>query len=167
MSKQIIFFLYFTCLSNITLAGFEKLEIKIIGLTCSMCSYSVENAIKKLPYVDKIEMELNSNIASVYIKKMASPDIMEIVNKVYEAGFSVKETFAYYTFTESQIINGVLTEEPYSFTFISNEKSIVEGFVKLRILNKKCIPNKEYKKLNKEHQNINNKSFTYLVSIEP
>lgn len=64
-------------------------EIGINGLTCSMCSFSVEKSILNLPYVSKVVMDLNSNIAHIEFNNKEEVNFYSISRKIEDAGFSV------------------------------------------------------------------------------
>ena len=65
-------------------------KINIAGLTCSMCSYSVEQSILKLKFVASVEMDLNNNTALVNFNK-EEINLNQLAKKVNESGFSVNK----------------------------------------------------------------------------
>lgn len=71
-------------------AQLDSVEIGVNGLTCSMCSYSVEYSLKKLPEIRSVNMDLNSNIALVYFKAGEAVNFEALAKKVKESGFSVR-----------------------------------------------------------------------------
>src|SRR5690606_2438006 len=68
----------------------QSAQLGINGLTCSMCSYSVENSIKKLPFIRSIKMDLNSNIAILEFYEGKPVNFEAIALKVIDAGFAVR-----------------------------------------------------------------------------
>lgn len=86
------FFLFFTC--NLFAARFTSAVIGIDGLTCSACSFSTEQSIRKLDFVENVNMELNENMATITFKKDKEISIDAIVRRVYAAGFSVRSVKA-------------------------------------------------------------------------
>jgi copper chaperone CopZ len=77
----------------LTQFGYSKIvsaEIGVNGLTCSMCSRSVELAIKKLDFVEGVEMDLEKAHAIIKFKPEAIIDFKKIAKAVKDAGFSVR-----------------------------------------------------------------------------
>ncbi len=73
--------------------GYSKIvsaEIGVNGLTCSMCSRSTELAIKKLDFVESVEMDLEKAHGIIKFKSDAVIDFKKIANAVKDAGFSVR-----------------------------------------------------------------------------
>ena len=44
----------------------QKVEVAIGGMTCSMCSSSVTKALQELPGVERVDVSLSTNLASIY-----------------------------------------------------------------------------------------------------
>ena len=44
----------------------QKVELAIGGMTCSMCSSSVTKAVQELPGVERVDVSLSTNLASIY-----------------------------------------------------------------------------------------------------
>lgn len=74
-------------ISKFALPQPDSVLIGIDGLTCSMCSYSVQSMIKKVPEVLEVKMDLNANEASITMKAGTAPDLALLVRKIYDAGF--------------------------------------------------------------------------------
>ncbi|MFZ9982846.1 MAG: heavy-metal-associated domain-containing protein [Cyclobacteriaceae bacterium] len=62
----------------------------INGLTCSMCSRTVEKSILNLLWVEKVEMSLENTEAKIFPRKNTNISMKEIVRSVKDAGFSVR-----------------------------------------------------------------------------
>jgi copper chaperone CopZ len=71
-------------------AQFKSATMQIDGLTCSLCSYGVERAIKKLKFVEQVKVDLNTNIAEVQFKPSDNVSIKSLSKSVFDAGFSVR-----------------------------------------------------------------------------
>lgn len=69
------------------------IKVGIDGLTCSLCSYSVERSIKQLPYITNFEMDLNANIATFEIPFDEKISPTAIAKKIVDAGYSVRNFF--------------------------------------------------------------------------
>lgn len=66
-------------------------QLKASGLTCSLCSRSVEMALQKLDFVKSVSMDLETAQAEIQFKEGAKVVIRELPDAVKKAGFSVAE----------------------------------------------------------------------------
>ena len=71
-------------------ASIQFVSIGVNGLTCSMCTRSVEMSIRKLDFVDSVTMDLENTDGQIFIKQGADPDFQRIAKAVTDAGFSVR-----------------------------------------------------------------------------
>ena len=93
--------LYFiTYLPWIAQGQFKSVEMGIDGLTCSMCSRSVEMSLVKLDFVDRVEMDLNSNRSEIFFHEGMYVSIDKVAQAVIDAGFSVAYLNALFDFKE-------------------------------------------------------------------
>lgn len=125
-------------------AQLDSVEIGVNGLTCSMCSYSVEYSLKKLEEIQSVNMDLNSNIARVYFKSGGAVDFEALAKKVKESGFSVRHiSFA--------LPEDVIFKEDGSFSIGNMEffplakKTQKNQPGSYRILIKSCLSKSDYK----------------------
>lgn len=72
------------------LGGIKWAEIGVNGLTCSMCSRSVEMSVRRLDFVDRVEMSLETTEGRVYFKPGSLIDVNQLARAVVNAGFSVR-----------------------------------------------------------------------------
>ena len=70
-------------------AQIEKVSLRASGLTCSMCSNSINKALKTLDFVDKVEADVSKYTFEIYFKESQVVDFSKIRKKVEDAGFSV------------------------------------------------------------------------------
>lgn len=71
-------------------AQFSRGELGLNGLTCSQCSKSIEQQLKKIPYIDRIHMDLEKTTATVYFKKGSQVAPEALAKAVENAGFSLR-----------------------------------------------------------------------------
>ena len=74
----------------VTKAQWTYVEIGVNGLTCSMCTRSVDDAIQKLDFVERVEVNLESTTGRVFFKVGSKPDVAAIRQAVVDAGFSLR-----------------------------------------------------------------------------
>lgn len=134
------------CFSNRTIAQFQEIEVGINGLTCSMCSYSVENSIKKLPYISLVKMDLNKNIAQVYSEKGSSINFLEVADRVKKSGFSVR----YISFILSEdikpIADGKFELGGKQFLLLNDTSGTLAKGTSLQLVGEAYLPKSELKK---------------------
>ena len=70
-------------------AQFTKASLQASGLTCSMCSKAVQTALAKVPFVDKIDVDLKKQEYNLTFKKDQVVDFDALSKAVEDAGFSV------------------------------------------------------------------------------
>lgn len=73
----------------------QQVVVSISGLTCSQCSRSVEMQLKKLGFIQSIQMDLKQTTATLKIKSGSKTDFRSIAKAVTDAGFSVAGLEAY------------------------------------------------------------------------
>ncbi|HVD98245.1 MAG TPA: heavy metal-associated domain-containing protein [Cytophagaceae bacterium] len=142
-------FLYILCLSLLIVlpaeAQYQRVIVGVDGFTCSMCGMSVENALRRLPFVEDVQMDLNSNTATIYFRKNTEISIRKIADEVYGSGFSVRSIEADYAFQD-------LTVHDFSsyqvgkdeFHFLKVGEHTINGVATIIFLNKRLISRKEY-----------------------
>src|SRR5579872_5107522 len=79
-----------SCLPICSFAGMKWIEIGVNGMTCSMCTRSVEMSVRTLNFVDSVAMSLESTEGKVYLKQGTPIDLKKIATAVTDAGFSVR-----------------------------------------------------------------------------
>lgn len=68
----------------------QTITTGINGLTCSMCSRTVEKSILNLLWVEKVEMSLENTESKIFPRKNTTISMKEIARSVKDAGFSVR-----------------------------------------------------------------------------
>ena len=125
-------------------AQISKAEIRATGLTCSMCSNAINKQLKSLPEVVSIETDLNTNTFTVTLAEgnTLSPKIFK--DKVEKAGFFIGTLILT---TKSETIK-------QSTYVLINNVSNNNMEVKIQVLDKGYITEKEFKKLSKSLKNV-------------
>ena len=67
----------------------DTVRIRVIGLTCSSCSKSVEEKMIQIQFVKSVQMNLNRNEATVLVDFSKKVNWNVLAKAVYDAGFSV------------------------------------------------------------------------------
>lgn len=152
--KNIILLFVLICFGYSSNAQITKAEIIATGLTCSMCSNAINKQLKKLPEIEKVDIDLNSNTFTVYLKRnnTISPRILK--ESIQKAGFFVGSMIV-----TLDLENPKIAENP-NFIFIDAKSQ--KGETRFKILDKGYLVMKDFKKLSKLYAN----SATYNIDNE-
>jgi copper chaperone CopZ len=127
-------------------AQVTKVSLQASGLTCSMCSNSINRALKKLDFVDKIDSDIKTYTFEITFKPKANVDFDMIKTKVEGAGFSVSGFIVTVNF------NKVLVKENQpvligdkTFLFVNKNEQLLDGEKQVRLLDKGFVSAREYK----------------------
>jgi copper chaperone CopZ len=145
---KLSFILIAIAFSLATKAQVTKVYLKASGLTCSMCSNSINKALKTLDFVEAIEADIKTYTFELSFKANSHVDFDKIKKKVEDAGFSVSGFTAFVNFSNVQVIeNKPVTTGGYSFVFANLKEPVLNGIKAVKILNKGFVSQKEYKQI--------------------
>ncbi len=134
--------------SLIANAQITKAELTATGLTCSMCSKATYKQLTSLPEVEKVETDLNKTVFILYFKNGSTVNVGDLKKKVEDAGFSVGELVVVFNFNNQKAENNSsFTQDNITYTFMDTKPGVLAGEVKVKILDKGFVVEKEYKKL--------------------
>jgi len=129
-------------------AQFKDVLIGISGLTCSQCSRSVEMSLRKLDFVQNVEMGLQKAEATVTFKPGRKVDVEKIAKAVKDAGFSVRLLDATFNFDNVTTTPGscfVYKGDAYQFRSVNKE--VLNGAHTIRFIGDKYLDKKISKKM--------------------
>ena len=127
-----------------------RAEVTAIGLTCSMCSKATYKQLASIPEVENVEPDLNNTAFILFFKNGSAVNINDIKGKVEEAGFAIGELLVVFNFKNQQAENNkTFTLDNTTYTFMDTKSGNLTGEVKVKILDKGFVVEKEYKKLSK------------------
>ncbi len=136
------------CLAVLTsFAQYRNIEIQAAGLTCSLCSNSIQKALKGLPFVAGVRTELKSNTFYIDLRPGSTPDPDMISRSVEKAGFSVGKMTMEVKFSPIEIKNDIHTQaagQVYHFVNVKPQK--IDGWQKVQMLDKGFVLPAEAKK---------------------
>lgn len=150
-------------LSIVAEAQISKAEIVATGLTCSMCSNAINKQLKKLSDVEKVDIDLNTNTFTVYLKKgnVITPRILK--ESIEKAGFFVGTMILTMNFENQKINeNFKIKKGNLNLILLDPKTKTLDGITKLKVLDKGYVVLKEFKKLSKTYSKIT----TYLFDNE-
>lgn len=149
MKKIIVFFVtgLFYVQAN---AQIIKAELMATGLTCSMCSNAINKQLKALTDVENVTTDLNTNTFTVYLKKGNSFTPKTFRDKVEKAGFFVGSLVLTMPFNNIKAADNVAYNlNNVSYIFVDTKPQVLKGEVKVKVLDKGFVTQKEFKKLQK------------------
>lgn len=133
--------------SSSAFANFIGAKIKVTGVTCSMCSNSVNKALSSLKFVEKIEVDLENAIFSITFKPNEKVAIDEIKAKVEGAGFSVGELIADFKFDNLTVSKDYHYQfENNTYHFVNVKDQNLNKVTSIRFVDKGLTSIKEHKK---------------------
>lgn len=131
-------------------AQITKAELTATGLTCSMCSKATYKQLTSIPEVEKVETDLNKTAFTLHFRNGSSVNPGVLKKKVEDAGFSIGELIVVFNFSNQKAENNSsFTQDNITYTFMGTKPGVLSGEVKVKILDKGFVVEKEYKKLSK------------------
>lgn len=126
-------------------------DVGVNGLTCSMCARGTEETLKRLDFIDSIDVDLNTLVAHITFKKNMNAPVEDIVKAVEDAGFSVRNITAIFNFINQKI--GKDEHIDYGndvLHFVGVQDQTLNGPVTLRFIDKPFVSKKEFKEWSKK-----------------
>jgi copper chaperone CopZ len=141
-----IFLFVAIALAMVAKAQVSKVSLQASGLTCSMCSNSINKALKTFDFVDKVNADIKTYTFEILFKPNSNVDFDKIKEKVEKAGFSVSSFVATMLFNNVQVKNNQqVTIGDKKFVFINVKDQSVNGSKDIKVLDKGFVSPKEYK----------------------
>lgn len=128
-------------------AQINKVSLQASGLTCSMCSKAVKNALEGVSFVDKVQVDIKNQQYNLSFKEGATVDLDALNKAVQDAGFSVA------SFKVTALVQGLKLEKDehfkiggQNFHFLNAAGQTLNGLVSFAVVDKGFVPAKEFKK---------------------
>lgn len=139
--------LFMTIIAN---SQIIRAELTATGLTCSMCSKATYTQLMSIAEVEKVEPDLNNTTFIIHFKSNTPVNISNLKNKVEDAGFAIGELVVLFKLDKQVAENNVsFILDNSTYTFMDTKSRNLNGEVKLKILDKGFVVDKEYKKYSK------------------
>ncbi len=143
-------------------AQVTKVNLQASGLTCSMCSNSINKALRSLDFVDKVQPDIKTSSFEITFKPNARVDFDKLKSKVEGAGFSVASFMATVQFNNLRIKSDELvTVGDKVFHFVNVKEQVLNGIKTVKVIDKGFVSAKEYKKNNVA--TLDNKSYHITI----
>lgn len=148
--KNIITLMLISLIAMEAKAQISKAELVATGLTCSMCSNAINKQFKAMPEVENVSIDLNSNTFTIYLKKGNLLTPKSFKDKVEKAGFFIGSLVLTMPFDNVKAADNLLyNTKEVSYVFVDTKPQTLKGEVKVQVLDKGFVTQKEYKKLQK------------------
>jgi copper chaperone CopZ len=139
-----IFLLMAIMIPIATTAQITHVSLQASGLTCSMCSNSINKALKKLDFVLRVEADIKTYTFEIYFKPDSNVDFDLIKKKVENAGFTVYGFVATILFDNVQVIKSQsVSMGGKIFLFTALKEQTLNGPQKIKVLDKGFVSPKE------------------------
>ena len=146
MKKLIIFFaIIFAAVAGN--AQFKSASLQAAGLTCAMCTKAINKALDRLPFISKVEPDIQNSAFIITFKEGADIDFDAMKNAVEEAGFSVAKLKATGTFNNLSVQNDAhvkLGGKTFHFLNVGNQQ--LNGQKSVQFVDRNFVTDKEFKK---------------------
>ena len=133
--------------SIITHAQITKAKLVASGLTCSMCSKSIYEALQRVSSVESVKANIKESSYNVVFKKDAAVNPDELRKAVEDAGFSIAKLQVTVSFDNVEIKNDEhIKVAGINLHFLNVQAQTLSGEKVLTVLDKYFESAKEFKK---------------------
>jgi len=128
-------------------AQVEKATLVASGLTCSMCSKAIYQALQKVNIIESVKANIKESSYDVTFKRDAMISFDDIRKAVEDAGFSVAKLQVTFNFDNVDVENDKhVSVNGLNLHFLHVQPQTLNGQKVLTIVDKSFEPAKEYKK---------------------
>lgn len=143
-----IFILIATVLTFSANAQVSKVMLQASGLTCSMCSNSINKSLKTIDFVQNVNPNVQTSTFEITFKQGSTVDFDKLKKKVEDAGFTVASFTATVNFNNVQVKeNQPVKVGDKTFYILNLKDQFLSGNRQVRIVDKGFVSPKESKKI--------------------
>lgn len=134
------------CSMNVV-AQVTTVNLQASGLTCSMCSNSINKALKSIDYVQGVVANIKNSSFEISFKPNAKVDFDQLKKKVEGAGFHVAKLTANIRFNNQPVeADTHVKVDGMVFHFLNIKNQVLNGEKTVQVLDKGYVSAKEFKK---------------------
>jgi len=131
-------------------AQVESAKLQAGGLTCSMCSKAVYQALRKVPFVESVKANISESSYTLLFKKDATIDFDGLSKAVTGAGFSVVKLDVTANFNNVEIANDKHVQlDGKNFHFLNVDQQTLNGEKTITLVDKQFVGEKEHTRYSK------------------
>jgi copper chaperone CopZ len=128
-------------------AQITKVSLQASGLTCSMCSKAVKNALEKVSFVENVQVDIKNQQYNLSFKESGKVDLDALNKAVQDAGFSVASLKATASLSPTKLQKDEhVTIGDQSFHFLNAGNQTTDGSITFSVVDKGYVTAKEFKK---------------------
>ena len=125
----------------------ERAKLTASGLTCSMCSKAIYEALSKIKFIESVQANIQESSYIIAFKKDIPTDLDAIRSAVEGAGFSVAKLQITINFNNADVQNDAMIQlNGKAFHFLNIVPQTLTGEQTLTMLDEKFTNAKEHKK---------------------
>jgi copper chaperone CopZ len=130
-------------------AQIKSVSLQASGLTCSMCSKAIYKSLSAISFIQSVDSDIKNSSFLISFKPNAVIDYDVISKAVVDAGFSVASLKSTIDFNNVSIKNDAHIEiGGKTYHFLNVQPQSLSGEKEIKLIDKKYVPTKEYKKYN-------------------
>ncbi|HEV7333575.1 MAG TPA: heavy metal-associated domain-containing protein [Flavisolibacter sp.] len=128
-------------------AQFKSASLQASGLTCSMCSKAVKVALEKVPFVEKVLVDIKNQQYNLTFKPAETVDFDALGKAVEDAGFSVASLKVTTAVSNLQVQkDDHVAIGGKTFHILTAKAQSLNGDVTFSIVDKSFVSAKDFKK---------------------
>ncbi len=129
-------------------AQVQEVRLQASGLTCSMCSKAVLNALQKVSFVDKVDVNIDKQEYSITFKQHAAVELDALSKAVEDAGFSVAKLSVTAKVEPQKLEKDKhITIGGQTFHFLNAKGQELSQTANFKVVDKSFVSEKEFKKV--------------------
>jgi len=145
MKKLFIFLLLSVAIT--AQAQVKKANLRASGLTCAMCSKAVFKSLSDVPFVEKIQVDIQQSTYEVFFKENMPVNFDALSKAVIDAGFSVDQLKVTSQFNGVKVQKGVqVALGNQLLQFINANEQTLTGEKTFTLIDKSFVSSQQFKK---------------------
>ncbi|OLY91956.1 Copper chaperone CopZ [Cnuella takakiae] len=129
-------------------AQVQEARLQASGLTCSMCSKAVLNALQKIPFVQKVDVDIDKQEYTLAFKAGAAVDPDALSGAVEDAGFSVAKLDLTAKLDPQKVEKDKhITIGGKTYHFLNAKGQELPATATFKVVDKSFVSEKEFKKV--------------------
>ena len=123
-------------------------RLQASGLTCALCAKSIFTNLSTLAFVDSVDTDLDASAFLIKFKSGKDVDPQLLRKKVEDAGFFVSQLELEMMLRQQSLTNDIeVVSSGSTYQFVGVKPGIVDGKLKVQLIDKGFLSAKELKKL--------------------
>lgn len=144
--KKLLFIVAIATLSLSLNAQFSKATLQANGLTCALCSNSINKALQKVGFIESVKSDIKNTAFNIQFKKDNEVNVDQIKKAVEEAGFSVGSLKLTGDFNNLKVENDKhIKIGNANFHFVNIKDQVLNGEQTITIVDKNFVSDKAFK----------------------